>query len=268
MHSPFNYSNYREYLSNIMDERKQRGETKAELARIIGCQAAYLSQVMGEKVDLTEEHLLRLSEHLEFSEIETEYLLLLLRLSKAGTQNLKNFLEKQRVKMNKSAEELEPRLSSKKNAISEEGKAYYTSSWLPSVIHAATSCPHLKTVESMAKRLGLAERDISFHLERLEKYKLVQFNEGQWNYLGGSLHFSKNSPQDLQLQTARRLLALNHLSFKRESDIHYSVVYATDESTARELRKYLLDTIEHVHKSVEPTESKELYSLCIDVFKV
>lgn len=268
MDSIFTYSNYRKYLGNLIEERKLRGKTKAELSRILGCQAAYLSQVLSERVDLTEEHLHRLGEYLEFNEVESEYLILLLRLSRAGNSSLKSYLERQMKKLRESAQELEPRLSGKKNINSGELTAYYASSWLPSVVHVATSCENLNTARAIGERFSLPENEVLSHLERLEKFGLVQFTDGRWNFAGGSIHFSKNSPIETQLQTARRLMTLGRLTLRKDSDVHYSVIFGSDAKTALEIRKHFLTAIEQVHKIVEPTPSEDIFAICLDVFRV
>jgi len=268
MKTIFYFDNYREYLKNMVEERRLRGHTKAELARVLECQAAYLSQVLAEKVDFTEEHLLRLAEYIEFNEVETEYLLTLLRIAKAGNQNMKRYLDRQRVKLKETAEELEPRLSSRKTkSANQDLNIYYSSSWLPSIIHLATSCERSQTVPAIAKKFGLSEELVHEHLRRLEKFGLVDFSNDRWKYSGTSIHFSKNSPLDLQLQMSRRLLAMNRLSFRKTSDLYYSVIFSTDPKTASQLRSQFLNTIEILHKTVEPTASEEVFAVCIDFFK-
>jgi len=267
MDSLFTYSDYRKYLNHLAEVRRLQGRTKAELSRVLGCQAAYFSQVLAEKVDLTEEHLLRLGRHLEFNDLEMEYLLLLLRFSKAGNAELKQYLGRHREKLIESAKELLPRLDVQRGFDSDELKLYYSSSWVPSLLHVATSCPTLQTVAALANRLNLEEAVVQHHLDRLHKFRLVEFHDGRWSFAGSSVYFPKNSASDQQMQVARRLLAMHHLSFRQEEDMHYSVTFATTPATARLLRATLLDVIESVHTTVEPTASEEIYALCLDFFK-
>jgi hypothetical protein len=233
----------------------------------MGCQAAYLSQVLAGKVEFTEEHILRLCEYLHLGEIETEYFLVLLRLGKAGSPELRSYLTRQRERLQKTSEDVEERLSSRKMNAVDEQSLYYASSFLPSVIHLATSCEKLRTKQEIAARFNLNPNLVQEHLDRLEKFKLIEFKDGKWNYSGGSRHFPKRSPLDKQMQFARRLLAMNKISqASTDSDVHYSAVFSADEKTLGLLRRHFHESIEYLHKTVEPVEGEDVFAVCLDVF--
>ena len=264
----FAYSNYVKYLEGLALDQKARGRTKAELALRLGCQPAYLSQVLAGRVHLTEEHILRLCESLEFEKPKTEYFLLLLRLAKAGSPELKKYLSLQLTELKKSSEELEEHLVANKRQGNDEAAMYYTSSILPSLMHVATSCQALQTPTALAERFRLDPQVVDHHLHQLEKFKMVEFRGGRWNFAGASLHFSKGSSLETQLQLARRLMALNQVSFRQETDLHYSVLFSTDEVTFKKMRELFLTTIEKLHKQVAPTPGHDVYAICLDYFKV
>jgi uncharacterized protein (TIGR02147 family) len=267
MDSLFSYTDYREYLIDIVQERKLKGKTNAELAKVMGCQAAYLSQVLVGKVEFTEDHIVRLCEHLAFNDVETEYLLLLLRLGKAGSPDLRKYLIRQRERLKVAAEDLEERLPSEKINAVEEPSLYYASSFLPSIVHLATSCKSLRSKQAIAARFSLEPKVVQEHLDLLEKYKMIEFKNGEWIYSGGSRHFPKRSPLDKQMQFARRLLAMNKMSqSSNEQDVHYSAIFSADEKTLALLRKHFHKSIEYVHKTVDPVEGEDVFGICLDVF--
>lgn len=268
MEKLFKCDNYVEFLKIVVAEKKSLGHTQSELARMIGCQAAYFSQVLNGKVDLVEENLIRLAEHLPLSEIETEYLLNLLRQAKAGTQELKSHLERQNNRLRSLADELEPRLSSESSSLKEEMITYYSSSWVPSVIHVATSCENFQNVKSISERFGFEKEFTQEHLQKLAKFELVKFEDDKWKYNGSSLHFPKNSDFEKQMQISRKLLSTKNVYFRRDSDLHYSVIFSSDLKTIQGLRSRFLDFIEDAHRTIEPSPSEEVYSISIDLFKV
>lgn len=268
MLDPFKSSDYRTFLVELVRERKLRGITQTDLARVMGCQPAYLSQVLPGRADLTEEHVLRLCGHLGLSDPETEYLLLLLRLQKAGGQLMRTYLERRIRGLRKSSNSLEPKLT--KTAVQNdlEMSSYYASSWIPSAIHALTDCEVFQTSAAIAKRLQIEEAVVKIQLQRLERFGLIKIKKGRWVHAGESIHFSKNSDLDFQLQTARRLAALQNLALKRESDLHYSSVFTTDTGTAEEIRKEFFRIIEKLHQTIEPTRGEDAYSICLDAFRL
>lgn len=262
----FKYLNYKEFLSFFISDQKSRGMTKAEIAKIMRCQATYLTQSLTGKSHLTEGQLLRFSEFFELNDPETEYLLGLLRLGKASSTEHRHYLERQLERMRRLAKELEPRLTAKVISQNQELLGYYASSWIPTVVHVATDCVALKSSEKIALRLGLPESTVLEHLRKLEKYELVKFDGKDWNITERSIHFSKNSQMDLLIQTGRRLLALHRLSIRKESNLHYSLVFATDERTKEKIRTEFLTMIERIHKSVPDSKNEDVYGLCLDLF--
>lgn len=267
MTSLFEYTHYRSALNAIVEYRSERGGTQAELARAMNCQAAYFSQVLKGRAELTEDQLIALCEFLELDEKQSDFFLLLLRLSRAGTPKLRAYLQKQIERMIQKSELVEARVPSSEVEANRALGIYYCSSWIPSVLHLATSCESLQTVKALKARFGIDEATIEFHLRELEKFGLVTFEKGRWAYAGSSFHFPRSSPFDLQIQLARRQMVMNSIPFRREADMNYSVVFSADEEAIREIRKQLLKAIEKIHKTFEPAPGADVYSICIDLFK-
>ncbi len=51
---------------------------------------------------------------------------------------------------------------------------------------------------------------------------------------------------------------MDRLFFGQEIDLHYVIIFATDQVTV----------LEQIHPIVRPTKSEDVFSICIDVFKV
>ncbi len=263
----FDFKEYREFLRALTKERGARGQTQVELAKSMDCQAAYFSQVLKDKADLSEDQSLKLCRYLQFSDLETEYFLLILRLSKAATKSLSDYLEQKRRALSDVHQEVEGRILSQKNQSLNELNVYYCSSPIPSLIHLATSCKELQISSAISQRFSIEKSIVDEHLQKLEKFGLVKFENGCWNYSGGSIHFPKSSPLDHSFQLSRRLLALESLALRRPEDLGYSVTFASDEKTIKKIRAFLLKTIEEIHKVAEPSSSQDVFSICIDLFR-
>lgn len=268
MKRPFEFDNYRNYLIDLAAFRDTIGRTRAELANAMNCQPAYFSQVLKGRAELTEDQGIQLCQFLSFSASDTEYFMILLRQERAATPALKRYLETQRLELLRQHGEVSGRLGVRKKALDAELSAYYSSNWLPSVIHIATSCERLQTIRQIAEHFILPEDTVEFHLRELQKYHLVEYTDDRWQYAGQSIHFPKNSTLDLQFQMSRRLLAMSTLSVQRKADLHYAVVFATDQKTFATLRARFLEMIEELHRTVEPTPSDDVYTICIDAFPV
>lgn len=263
----FEFQNYGEFLKALVKNREARGLTQSELAKAMGCQAAYLSQVLKDKAELTEDHGIRLCHFLEFSGTEIEYFLVILRLARAASPSLRTYLENIRIHLLELRGELEGRISSVKKKEVNEATIYYCSSWIPAVLHSATSCEAYQTSSSLSQRFHLEKSTVEFHLQLLEKFKFVRFEKGKWIFQGGSIHFPKASPIDQSFQINRRLHALNSISQRKPDHIHFATILPIDAITAKELREQLLSLIETVLRKSSRAPSEEIYSMNLDFYK-
>ncbi len=263
----FQYQDYRDFLEFLVGQRDSRKFTRSSLARAMGCQAAYFSQVLKGRASLTEEHGIKLCVYLGFNEVETDYFMVILRLGRSGHQVLTQYLEGQRKRLKRLGAEVDAKISKETNRISEELSHYYCSSWIPSTIHLATSCSSYQTVGSLAQRFGLQKEMVEFHLSMLEKYSLVKFGGHRWSFNGDSIHISKGSAQDLSFQTNNRIRSLSAIQARKERSVHYSALLSLDERTANEIREKVIETISDLLHRAEPAPAEEVYSVCIDFFQ-
>lgn len=260
----YDYQDYRLFLIHLVEAT---AFTQAELARSMNCQAAYLSQVLKHKAELTEDHGIKLCSFLGFSENETEYFLVILRLARAGTPALANYLEKKRLMLSELQLEVEGRINVTKSKTNHELNLYYCSSWIPAALHSGVSCNQYQTASSLSKRFNLSLDMVEYHLKCLEKFYLVKHEKTRWIFAGGSIHFPKNSAMDALFQTNRRMHAVNSLNDRKKDDLHYASVFSIDAKGAKRFRLFLVDAIEKFHKEAEPAASEEVYSICIDFFQ-
>lgn len=266
--SVFRFRDYREFIQSVTVPRAGKGgRTQASLAKAMGCQAAYLSQALKGKADLTEDHALGLCRLLGFDAMETEYFLCLLRGSRAATPALREYLENRRRELSDRRRELESRIAAKPRDEGIEGSAYYCSSWIPAILHLATSCPDYRTPEKLGARFGLPGAEVERHLRALQEYGWVRREGEAWVFAGGSFHFPKSAPIDPLFQTSRRLHALAHLPRRREDDVHYASVFAIDAATAEAIRARIVDLLGKAHRLAGAAPSDEVYSLNLDFFR-
>jgi hypothetical protein len=263
----FDFKDYKLYILKITSGTNQQKIAKSHLAQAIGCQAAYLSQVLKGKAELTEDHGIKLCQFLHFSELETEYFLTILRMNRAGSSTLARYLEKSCQRLINLNKEVEQRIPSQKRSGIDELNIYYCSSWIPTLIHTATSCEAYQSVSSLCDRFHLDKETVELHLNTLQKFGLVEFKNNRWQFSGGSLHFPKGSPLEQSFLLQQRLFTLNKIGSKRPSDIHFSTVFASSPETIDKLRQLFFETIASLHEQVEPSPSQEVYMLCLDFYQ-
>jgi len=262
------YSNYRAYLNDLIYGPSSRRGLQTELAKAMGCQAAYLSQVLKEKAELTEDHALKLVTHLRLSDFDSEYFMLMLRMARAGTPELVRYLDQKRQEMARQSHDLSNKIKGKLVSSSEKVLSDYFASWIPSTIHIATSSEKFQSPQAIARHLCLQVENVESVLRFLEQSHLVENRSGQYVFAGGSFHLPRSSPLDQTHQTNRRLQALQAIQKNNPANIHFSSLFTADVETFIEVKKMITQYIEESHRKIHSSGTDNIYSMCLDVFEI
>ncbi len=268
MKSLFDHNQYRVYLMDLCSSHEAKRGFQSQLARAAGCQAAYFSQVLKQRVHLTEDQIFSVSQELELSAAETKFLNLIFRYEKAGTEKLRRYLENEIFRAKEDQNKISSRVPADKIIHSAEDLGWYFSSWIPSAVHVITSSEKNQTVDKIGQRLHLPKEEIKKALGLLVKMGWVKKIEQEYHYASGNIHIAKDSPLHSSMQTARRQLALNSIALNPIEAIHFSSVFTLDQESFENLRKLTTAYIQKSAKTINDGGTDELYTLCLDLFKV
>ncbi|MBC7712590.1 MAG: TIGR02147 family protein [Rhizobacter sp.] len=269
MISPLSYQDYKEYLRELSASDEQKRGFQSSMAKAMNCQAAYLSQTLRGKVELTEDHGVKLVHFLKLNPLEGEYFLLLLRLSRATTPELRKYLEERRVEMLKRRDDLENKVQAKGARDSEEFISQYFSSWIPTAIHISTSSHELQSVESLVERFSLSIDVVKDTLIFLERYNLVKRENGNFIFSGESIHLPKASSSNEPYQVSLRTQVIKSIQEEgHKKNLHFSSVFTMDKKSYKEILEICNKAIEESHKVIHSSGTEEVYALCMDLFKV
>lgn len=265
--SIFEYEDYQEYLTNVLVTSGERRGMRSKLARQIGCQPAFVSQVLLKKGHFSNEHAIESAKFLELSEEETDYFLLLVQYQRAGTTSLRNFLQKKIRKIQESQKNIKSRIKVDK-MIGSENQAEYYSSWHYAAIHIATSIPHFSTPEAIAKQLSIPLNRVINCLEFLVSCGLVlQKNQ---KYLIGEtrIHLGANSNLIAKHHSNWRIRAINQLDSFQSSNTHYSLVMSLSEKDVERIREELIQCIQRCESIIQESPEEKLYCVGLDFFQI
>lgn len=263
-----NFINYRDFLTKLIYGNQAKRGLQAQLSKAMGCQASYLSQVLKNKAELTEDHVVRLAKHLSFSKIEVEYILVLVRISRASTNLLKEYLEETRQQLSEQAKELKNKLSSRTIVKDQELFAPYFHSWIPSTIHIATSSPNFQTITTLTKRFGLTEEKVKEILTYLQQLGLVKKSLDKYVFNGDSMHLPRESVLDTSHQMLRRHQVARSLQIKSPENLHFSSLFTIDMKDFEKIRNQFLNSIKDYQKTINDSGTDDVCCLCIDLFRV
>lgn len=194
--------------------------------------------------------------------------LLLVQLSRAGTQKLKHRLEAQMKIIQEKSLSVTERLAVKES-VSSEHQAQFYSQWYYVAVHVLLTIEKFQTKDSMAGYLGLSLKKISEILDFLISISMVEKKGNLYKVGSSRVHLNANSPMISKHHTNWRIQAIKSLEYEvLEQDLHYSSVMSIANADIVQIKSLFLKAIENSNKIVKESKEEILYSFCLDFFKV
>lgn len=245
--------------------REPRHGAKAKLAAAIRCQASYLSLVLQKKANLSLEQAEEACRYLGFGTDETEYMLLLVQLDRAGTKSLKaRFREK--IEALRARRLLVVERLGRAEELSPEKQATYYSSWIFAAVHIALTIPDLRTSSAISSYLGVPLLQVVKALDFLESAGLATQQGGQFFSTKNLVRLSKESNNIVKHHTNWRLRAIDSLESEKAHELHYSAVFSASREDVIQLKDQMLEHLKVYLKGVQASKEEDLFILCLDLF--
>ncbi|MEK2690654.1 DUF4423 domain-containing protein [Bdellovibrio sp. GT3] len=264
----FNAQNYRDLVRARIENMPNRGYGQlGKLADHLDVNQTLISQVLSGKKDFTEEQGILLANFFSLNYSETSFLLQLIRKERAGSQKLKDFLEKQLEQARKEAFKVKSHVQKEKD-LSPDQQAVFYSSWIYTAVHGLTAIPATQTVESIASYLGVSRARIADVTNWLIEVGLCKQVSGKIEVGPKATFIEKESPLSDKHLSNWHVKALEAMVEKQEDDFFFSAPMTLSKEDYFELRKELVLQISKISKRVEKSESQILVAFNMDLFKV
>jgi uncharacterized protein (TIGR02147 family) len=263
----FEFNSYKEYLREILKEKKTERGFQAKLAKSAGCQASYLAQALTSKVELTPDHGMGISRFLGLGPLETEYFLNLLHYSRASSRELKAHLERKMEEAKNTQQILSERVTDPLSPKMDIHHEYY-SSWMWMAIHAAVEIEKFSDPESIVNRFGLPREKVLEVLESLQRMGLVEKSGNSWRMSKQNVHLSARSFMNGVSHRNWRDRACADVEKERANSLHYTSVFTVSRSDAERIRSQVLQMIEASRKVIQDSPSEEVFCMLCDLFEV
>lgn len=241
---------------------------KASLARAARCQSAYFSQVLRGRSHLTPEQAVGLSQFWIFSDLETEYFVTLVELTRAGSQALVSTLQKRLLFIKeqrdvRESQTLTPMPNQPEKAL------YYYLDWTISAVHILLSIPNYYDAKSIAKKLLIDEGLVFKALNILQELGIAEQISEKWALTSKNLHASQET----------LFASLHHRNWRDKSieklmiecskqNLHYTSVVSLSKEDFQKIRKLIGDFILEIQKTVQISKEETLSCITIDWFEV
>lgn len=273
MRDLFLCDDYKEYLNLRLDDPAQNGGrgSRSRMAEAIGCQTAYVAQVLRGTAHFNLEQGELINDFLSHTDEQGSFFLLLIQYQRAGIAKLKNRFHRQMLDIRDARMALKNRLGVKQS-LKERDQVLYYSSWHYSAIHAIVSIPGFQTVDKIAAALSLEPKIVAEALEFLLQSGLLKETRKASKTLlevgNTRIHLGNDSPLISKHHINWRLQGIRSVEKRRPEDLHYSSVFSISRKDALRIREGLIEHIKSVKAVIKDSPEEELHSFSLDLFKV
>jgi uncharacterized protein (TIGR02147 family) len=264
----FDFNDYKAYLISRLDGDSGLGKGgRAQFCSAMGCQSAYLSQVLNGSANLSLDQGDAINRLLNHSDDECDFFLLLIQLSRAGTASFRRYTEDRIDLLRHRQRKLKHRFQVPEKLKLADMMRYF-SSWKFSAVHILTTIPEFRDRPSIASRLGLSDVETAEILEFLTTCGLLNRKESAFEATTLRLHLGEDSPLVARSHLNWRLQAMRSIEAPREENVHYSSVATLSKDDIERIRERLIREIETVKTVVKDSPAEEIYCFSLDWFKV
>ncbi len=263
----FEFGDYQELLKSQIKENSEKRGYLTLLAKEVGCQKSYLSQVIRGQVHFTPEHAMKLALFWNLSESESEYLIQLVHLGRTSFPPLVKKITNRLSEIKTSQANLEQRFRS--NSFQDvEAQALYYSNWMTSAIHILVDIEAFRKIESIGQRLNLSFQLVRSQLEKLERLNLVKRQGLDWLPSGKGMHLPKRSLLTGANHQNWRSRAIMDSQLEESDGVHYTAIQSLSLTDFEEVKALILKLIDRQRNLVGPSKAEELACLTCDWFRV
>ncbi len=266
----FNCSTDLQWVQNKLKSVKKVRGYRTQMALAAQCQPAYLSQVLAGRVNFTLEQADGLCDFWNFDDLQSEYWLNLVRLSRSGTvtlsQRIKNNLNKikQQAKQ-KSATEIE--VASQR--VFKENTLRYYNHWLPSALHMLWMIKdYQNNIKASAQRLKVSETEVSHALDLLVELGFYELKGGKYRATQNHFHISNESLYSSLHHKNWRTQAMQEVQSANPNRLHFTTLYSLDQKALDALKVIVREFISECNEEIERAPEHTVACLNISFFHI
>jgi len=263
----FEFKDYKKYVLNRLHEMPKRGRGQLRrIAQHLEINSVTVTQVFSGSRNLTLEQATLLAEYFGLSELETEYLIELVNLERAGHHKLKLRIEKRLEKMRKESADVKAVVGAARELTDEDRGRFY-SSWYYSGIRLLTSLPGSNTPDRIAAYFGLPIGTVNAALDFLLRTGLCIEENGRIQMGPSTTHLEASSHFIPRHHTNWRMKAIEHFEkIDAEKELSLSMPCSLAERDLATVRRELVATIDRVTKIIDRGPEEKLACFNIDWF--
>jgi uncharacterized protein (TIGR02147 family) len=262
--SVYDFDEYKPLILGILKKMPQEGYGQfRKMAAHLQVNSVIISQIFKGNRELSPEQALDLSQYFGFSEMETEYFVLLVQKERAANHRLKSHLQTRIAKIREQSKDLKSRLPQDQQ-LSDEAKAIFYSNWYYSGIRLLSSIPGFQNVDSIAEHFGLPRAHVKKATDFLLTHGLCVEEKGLLKMGPKVTHLESSSPLIARHHSNWRLRSMNSAENLSKEELMYTAPMSLSEKDFEWVRARLVELIESVVGRAKESDSERLACLNVD----
>jgi uncharacterized protein (TIGR02147 family) len=264
-----NELDYKKFLNEFIKSQPKSGHGyKLKIAEALRVHPTLVTQILKGQKSFTMEQAFTLSQFLKFNDIEKDYFLTLIEYDRAGTDQLKKFIEAKLLKLRQEGEKVKNRVAMY-SSMSEADQAIFYSHWYYSAIRLSCDIGKEASIKSLSKQLNLPVELVEQVLTFLASRGLVVHQDNK---------IFTSGPQNTFLPSESPLISRHHMNWRikaiekhprlQNDELAFSAPVTIAEKDLNEVKKMCLDLIQSISKKVSTSPSETLACINIDWFKI
>lgn len=263
----YDYRDYKCYLSDTLATSGMRRGMRSKLATFLGCQTAFVSQVLTGNAEFSLEHAIRINDFLQHTLDEAHFFMLLVHFGRAGSKLLAEYYRKQIDQVLDKRQRVRESIKVNKTLSLEDQITYY-SSWHYAAIHVLAMIPEFRTKTSIADYLQIPLRRITECVEFLSRAGILAEERGKLRVESTRIHLRPDSPMIAKHHINWRMHAIRSLDGSNHDDLHYSSVISLSKEDAEQIRKILLNALAQSEALLKDSKDEMAFCYSFDFFRL
>lgn len=262
----YEHNSYRKIVREQLLRTKTSYDT---LCTNIQVAKPYLSRVLNEKANLSDEQLFKTCKFFNFNKDETEFIINLLLLEKSENPHYKKYLSTKIEKIKEEKLSLKNRLSSTpahSGNFSDDNLFHYYTNPKTQILHMLLGVPHVsKDKQNLSKVLSVNIQELSQMLGVLEALGLIKWESDVITLLKNTLHLDENHPLSTQNHLVWRLHVLPNNISNKKNNYRFTATVLADEKHLQILKQKIKDLVVDYSKLLTTSKDEKVFQFNIDI---
>lgn len=262
----YQFQDYKEFYNSWVEKQPRQGFGEyRRLAQALNVSTTMVSQVFKGDKHLSLELASDVCDYLSLDEDETDYFLLLVDFSRAGSHKLQNRFLRQIKTRQEKAKKLENRV--KANELNESEKMIFYSSWVYQGVRLLVDTGEFNNAETLSTRLNLPRNHIQKVLDFLINHGLLVEEKSKLKLGPSRTYLPSSSPLASRHLQNWHIQATSKMNQIRDEDFFYSGPMSMSVEVAEWVRQELPTFVQSITSKVIPSKSETVRCLNIDWFE-